>query len=188
KLFYPNPYIGLEKAVLTDPTPAPPVINFPLLLAQINSSDPSAVYLQQPHSPTSFGMIYPEDREFIVSTIAQFRTLDFGLERCVATLAIPSPADVENLPDKRVSSSNEPCSLEIWSLDAPESIRPRILSWATRPRRLDLVTTIVVRPGHNLPDTPEFPCPARTALAFELSYSDSSCHLRFRQNKKSPRL
>ncbi|KAJ6529058.1 hypothetical protein DFH09DRAFT_1045381 [Mycena vulgaris] len=190
KLTYPNPYIGLEKAILTDVSPTAPILNFPLLLAQINSSDPSAVYLQQPHWPTSFGMIYPEEREFIpqVSTIAQFRTIDFAMERCVVTLAIPSPADLRNIPSKRVLSSNEPCPLEIWSLDAPDDIRPRILSWTTRPRRINLLTTMIVRPGRNLLDSPPFPCPSRTLLAFELNYSTAACHLHFRQDKKSPRL
>jgi hypothetical protein len=72
KLRYPNPYIGLENAVLTETDPAAPIINFPLLLSQINSSNPTAVYPQQPHSPTSFGMIYTEDREFMVNNEARF--------------------------------------------------------------------------------------------------------------------
>ncbi|KAJ7493671.1 hypothetical protein FB451DRAFT_1215106 [Mycena latifolia] len=192
KLIYPNPYIGLEKAVLTDAAPPAPIVNFPMLLAQVNSSDPTAVYLQQPHSPTAFGMIYPEEREFMVdkeiSTIAQFRALDFGMERCVATLAIPSPDEVKNLPSKSISSSNEPCPLEVWTLDAPEDISPRTLSWAALPRRIERLTTLVVHPGRNLLDSPPFPCPARTLHAFELSYSTPACHLHFRQDKKSPRL
>ncbi|KAJ6609542.1 hypothetical protein B0H10DRAFT_1769624, partial [Mycena sp. CBHHK59/15] len=83
KLTYPNPYIGLENAVLTDAAPAKPIINFPLLLAQINSSEPSEVYMQLTQWPTAFGMIYPELRYF------EFRTIDFGMERCAATLEIP---------------------------------------------------------------------------------------------------
>jgi hypothetical protein len=68
--------MGLDNAVLVDPSPVAPIINFPLLLAQINSSDPSAIYLQQPHAPTSFGMIYPEDRDFLVNSEAKYFRCD----------------------------------------------------------------------------------------------------------------
>jgi hypothetical protein len=70
KLIYPNPYVGLDRAVLTDAAPAPPIVNFPRVLGQINSSEPSAVHLHQPHWPSFFGMIYPEEREFLVDTQA----------------------------------------------------------------------------------------------------------------------
>ncbi|KAJ7799670.1 hypothetical protein B0H13DRAFT_2165794 [Mycena leptocephala] len=192
KLSYPNPYIGLEKAVLTETDPAAPIINFPLLLSQINSSNPSAVYLQQPHSPTSFGMIYTEDREFMVdhevSTIVQFRTLDFRMERCVATLEVPSPIDIQNLPNKNISSSSQPFSINVWSLDGPDDIDPLSLSWNVRPAKIGILTTMIVNPGRNLVESPPFFCPSRTLVAFEISCGTSSCHLHFRQDKKAPRL
>ncbi|KAJ6543329.1 hypothetical protein B0H10DRAFT_1970448 [Mycena sp. CBHHK59/15] len=40
KLDYPNPYVGLENAILKHPVTPAPILNFPLLLAQINTSDP----------------------------------------------------------------------------------------------------------------------------------------------------
>ena len=70
-LEYPNTYIGLENADLYDPTPLPPVHNFPRLLAQINSSDPSLVYLDLHRWSSGFGMIYPPDRQFLVSSQAR---------------------------------------------------------------------------------------------------------------------
>ncbi|KAJ7239570.1 hypothetical protein B0H12DRAFT_1326607 [Mycena haematopus] len=190
KLTYPNPYIGLEKAVLVDPAPAAPIVNFPLLLAQINSSDPTAAYVQRPHWNSYFGMIYPEDREFlvnpVVSTIAQFRTLDFGMERCVATLEIPSPDEMLDMPGKTISSSDAPFTLDVWTLDAEDRIDPHSLTWTTRPRRIDLLTTMVVHQGYNLLHSLPFPCLARTFLAFEIQCS--ACNLHFRQDKKPPRL
>ncbi|KAJ6583269.1 hypothetical protein B0H10DRAFT_1962223 [Mycena sp. CBHHK59/15] len=188
KLIYPNPYVGLDRAVLTDAAPAPPIVNFPRLLAQINSSDPSAVYLHQVHWPSSFGMIYPKEREFLVSTIAQFRTIDFNMERCVATLEIPSPADVQNLTSKSVSSSSEPFLLEIWTLNTAEDISPRTLSYTTCPPRTSLLATMAVHSGYNLRDSPPFPCPSHSLLMFEISCSIPACSLHFRQDTKSPRL
>ncbi|KAJ7124101.1 hypothetical protein C8R43DRAFT_1076087 [Mycena crocata] len=192
KLIFPNSYIGLENAILRDTAPLKPIINFPLLIAQINSSEPSAVYLQQSHSLTSFGMVYPEDREFIVdsevSTIAQFRALDFGLEQCIATLEIPSPVAIQNKSGKSILSSNDGCALGIWYLDAPESIQLDALSWAVRPRRLNQLTTFIVHQGHNLLESPPFACMSRTLFAFELEYSSPGCYLYFRQDKRTPRL
>ncbi|KAJ6602775.1 hypothetical protein DFH09DRAFT_830659, partial [Mycena vulgaris] len=191
RLTYPSAYIGLEKAVLNDTIPAQPIINFPLVLAQINSSKPLAEELQRNRLASASGKIYAEEREFLISqvcTVAQFRTIDFEMERCVATLEIPSLADVENLPRKKVSISNEPCTLQIWSLDAAGDTQPRTFLWASRPRRIGLLTTMVVGPRPNLLSSPFFPCPSRTSLAFEISSSTAGCHLHFRQDTKSPRL
>ncbi|KAJ7107818.1 hypothetical protein C8R44DRAFT_533146, partial [Mycena epipterygia] len=184
-LTYPNPYIGLDNAMLTDAAPAKPIINFPLLLAQINSSEPSAVYMQLTQWPTAFGMIYPELRHFEliyiipqVSTVVQFRTIDFGMERCVATLEIPEVPVVY----KNFSSSAKPCPLEVWSLDSPDDIQPRTLSWAARPRRTNLLTTMLVGQPPVLLQSPSFPCPSRTLFTFEIAYSTADCYLRFRQD------
>ncbi|KAF8157310.1 hypothetical protein K438DRAFT_1732311 [Mycena galopus ATCC 62051] len=190
KLTYPNPYIGLENAVLVDPMPAPPIVNFPLLLAQVNSSDPTTAYVQQPRWNSDFGMIYPEDREFLVnnevSTISQFRTLDFGMEHCVATLEIPSQDQIQDTPRKSISSFDAPVTLEIWMLDAEERIDPHTLTWTTRPARIELLTTIVVQQGYNRLDSLPFACRARTLFTFEISCS--ACYLHFQQDTKPPRL
>ncbi|KAJ7038981.1 hypothetical protein C8F04DRAFT_1088138 [Mycena alexandri] len=192
KLHYPNPYIGLEHAVLTDVSPPAPIVNFPLVLAQTNSSNPKSVSLQQPHSLTTFGMIYPQEREFLVdeevSTIAQFRILDFRMERCIAVLEIPSSADVHDFPNKTVALSDDSLHLQIWLLDAADDIDPHTLCWVTRPRRTSLLSTMAVRPGHNLLESPTFTCPARSLVTLEISCSTPRCHLQFRQDKKSPRL
>ncbi|KAJ6513571.1 hypothetical protein C8R47DRAFT_1286223 [Mycena vitilis] len=106
KLTYPNSYIGLEKAVINDTTRAQPIVNFPLVLAQINSSKPLSEELKRNRLFSEYGEIYPREREFLVThevlTIAQFRMIDFRMESCSATLQVPSLADVEALPEKKV--------------------------------------------------------------------------------------
>ncbi|KAJ7074801.1 hypothetical protein C8F01DRAFT_1101821 [Mycena amicta] len=206
KLTYPNPYIGLEHAVLpTSVAPAKPIFNSPLLLAQVNSSAPERVHLQTPHWDSSFGMIYGEDREVEVtgdvSTIAQFRTLDYGMERCVLTLEMPSSAnaDADNLPHKTVtissSSSASPLSLQIYSSSASESITPQTLSWNTRPKRTKLLATFSLdaadaRVNGAVLSSEPFNCPQRTLLTFEMAFAPDckGCRLRFLQDRKPPRL
>ncbi|KAJ7191610.1 hypothetical protein GGX14DRAFT_380957 [Mycena pura] len=192
KLAYPNPYIGLEKAVLLDsPTPAP-IINFPHLLAQVNSSNPTTVYLQQPHWPTYFGTLYPNDRRFLVtnevSTIAQFRMMDYGMERCVAKLEMPSSTELAQLPEKRFSLSGTPFPLEIWALAAGDDIDPHKLSWSTRPLSTQLLLDVTIDRDVKTIESPEFACPSRTLLAFELRCGTPDCHLQFNQSNKAPRL
>ncbi|KAF8183861.1 hypothetical protein K438DRAFT_1466455, partial [Mycena galopus ATCC 62051] len=184
KLTYPDPYIGLEQAGLSATTLAKPIINFPLLLAQINFSEPTTVYMQSTHWPTAFGMIYPELRYFEASTVVQFRTIDFGMQRCVMTLEIPEVPELT----KNFASSAGPCPLEVWSLDASDGIQPRTLSWAARPRRSHLHTTMMVGPRPLLLHGPSFNCPSRTLFTFEIAYRAPHCHLRFQQDPDLPRL
>ncbi|KAF8183860.1 hypothetical protein K438DRAFT_1484773, partial [Mycena galopus ATCC 62051] len=138
------------------------------------------------------GEVYPEEREFLVThevfTVAQFRTIDFAMERCVATLEIPSLADVERLARKKVSISNEPCMLQIWSLDTASDAQPRTFSWTSRPRRISLLTTMIVGSLPSLFSSSFFRCASRTTLAFEISSPSPSCHLHFRQDTNLPRL
>ncbi|KAF7305434.1 hypothetical protein HMN09_00796000 [Mycena chlorophos] len=206
KLKYPNPYIGLEHAVLpTDIPPAKPILNTPLLLAQVNRSAPAQVYPQTPKWDSTFGMIYSEDREVVVdsevSTIAQFRALDFGMESCVLTLEIPSPniADAEglSLPYKAVTiAPTATLSLEIYTLAASDDpIIPATLSWKTRPERVNLLSTFTFNALQTEKDgallrSDAFDCPARSVLTFEMAFREScaSCRLRFLQDHKPPRL
>ncbi|KAF7329193.1 hypothetical protein MKEN_00179900 [Mycena kentingensis (nom. inval.)] len=209
KLTYPNPYIGLELAVLPPDAPTPkPIVNYPLLLAQVNASEPGRAYVQTPHWDSTFGMVYPEDREVIVedgvSTILQFRTLDFRMERCVLSLEIPSSAkaDAEGLPHKRVtlsSDANAPLELHFHMLDptSTESIIPNTLSWHSRPARLDTPNAdAIFRLTASTPiegallHSASFACPERSVVGFEMSWSPdcAGCKLRFVQDHKAPRL
>ncbi|KAF7347014.1 hypothetical protein MVEN_01454500 [Mycena venus] len=169
KLEYPNPYIGLENAILKDVALHAPILNFPLLLSQINMSDPAVAYEDLHHWSSNFGMIYPEDRTFLVSsevsTIIQIRTIDFAMERCVLTLAVPSIEDQKDSGKELISSAG-PLSLDIWALDSMYDIDPHTLSWFTRPVRSHLLTTIVFSdPGQF--ESPSFSCPSRTLHTFE---------------------
>ncbi|KAF7366912.1 hypothetical protein MSAN_00949900 [Mycena sanguinolenta] len=148
KLRFPNQYIGLENAVLRESAPPAPIANLPLLLAQVNASDPDAVYLQKPYWSTYFGVIYPDYRQLLinnnVSTIAQFRMLDFAMERCAVMLQMPPLDSLSLLPEKQFAISHSPFSLEIWMLAAADVISPRTLSWSTRPPRTQLLLNTTV--------------------------------------------
>ncbi|KAJ6484014.1 hypothetical protein C8R45DRAFT_999949 [Mycena sanguinolenta] len=188
KLDYPNPYIGLENAMLKDVTSPAPIMNFPLFLGQINMSDSAVADEDLYHWTSSFGTIYPEDRTFLVSseasTIAQFRAIDFAMERCVLTLAVPSVED-QGTSGKKTISSPGPISLAIWALDSTDDMDPRTLSWFTRPARSHLLTTIIFSVSGYF-ESPPFSCPSRTLHTFEISCGTPECYLRFHQDSKPP--
>ncbi|KAF7290732.1 hypothetical protein MIND_01313900 [Mycena indigotica] len=201
KLVYPNPYIGLDSAVLPSGLPpAKPILNWPLLIAQVNRSDPHTVYLQNPKWDSSFGMIYDEQREFEVSTdvstILQFRTLDFGMTRCVLTLEIPSAAnaDANDLPRKNVLIAPQSVMLTVNTLATDASLPPETLSWATASRlhRIKRLTSfgiasLAAREGVVLQSAP-FVCAERSLLTVEVTLDGKDGQVKFTQDHKLPRL
>lgn len=191
-LEYPDPYVGLENAHLHDPSLLPPIYNFPRVLALINISDPSSVYLDLHHWASGFGMIYPNDRQFLVSsqisTVAQFRTLDFGMERCVLSLMVPSSSALQEARSNKTVTYLPATSLNIWRLKASGDIDRKSLSWINRPPRDTLLTTMSISPGQNTFESPEFHCPSRSLQNFELSCATPKCHLQFQQDMKEPYL
>ncbi|KAJ7100371.1 hypothetical protein C8R44DRAFT_809765 [Mycena epipterygia] len=190
ELRYADPYIGLSSAVLKHPYHPAPITNFPGLLARVNASAPGEVYLETPSWASNFGTIYSEDRTFVVqsgvSTIFQFRTIDFGMETCVLTLATNASASV----------SPRPFTLAVWTLTTPAPLSPHTLSWDTRPSRRELLATLpfTFTPGASTNElrTPEFACPARTLLTFEVACAEGgkedACYMKFVQDNKSREL
>lgn len=72
-LEFVSPYIGLETAIYSvNAPPLPPIINFPMLLAQVNASEPARAFHDKHRLDTTFGMVYPSDRRFEVSSDVSF--------------------------------------------------------------------------------------------------------------------
>ncbi|KAJ7662328.1 hypothetical protein B0H17DRAFT_953229 [Mycena rosella] len=182
RLIYPDPYIGLQNAVLKNAPHPAPITNFPLVLAHVNSSAPADIFLEQAHWPSNFGMIYPEDRTFMVVTIVQFRAVDFGMENCVLVLA------THDMESANFSAATTPFPFEIWGVDSTDSVDPRKLSWKSRPRRTHLAASMTFPPGRNRLETPPFSCPSRALFTFEITCSAPGCYLKFLQTNKSTNL
>ncbi|KAJ7132438.1 hypothetical protein C8R44DRAFT_871399 [Mycena epipterygia] len=111
-----SPYIGLASAVLKHTYHPAPITNFPGLLTHVNASASGETCLQTPQWASNFGTIYSEDRMFIVQSGVrlEFRTIDFGMETCVLTLATNTSASVSPLP----------LTLAIWALAARAPLSP----------------------------------------------------------------
>jgi hypothetical protein len=79
-LEFVDTYIGLDSAIYDAPPTIPnPISNYPLLVAQINSSNPEMVYLDTHRWMSRMGMIYPEDRRIIVTSEVRNNNSPLGL-------------------------------------------------------------------------------------------------------------
>ncbi|KAF9017602.1 hypothetical protein BDZ89DRAFT_888824, partial [Hymenopellis radicata] len=190
-LEFVSPYIGLDSAVYRPDSPRlPPITNFPTLLTQINSSDPSRNYGDIHKWTSSFGLVYPEDRrlrvDHEVSSVAQFRVLDWGMEHCTVNVAIPSSEEMEDYMDFSIVNGGS-ATIDIWMLEGREDLREHTLTWRTRPKRVILHETWTVKPGSIL-ESKKFDCPSMSSQVLEFSCGGAACDITFRQDPKEPGL
>ncbi|KAJ6498093.1 hypothetical protein C8R47DRAFT_318932 [Mycena vitilis] len=190
-LEFVSPYIGLDFAIHHDSVPLPPIVNFPVLLAQVDAAHPSEVLLDTHRWNSSFGMIYPADRTFEVSpgisTIAQFRAIDWGMESCSLDVTIPEAPEMTEFMNFSLTGSigaPEWVMVEVWRVSSPEiteAIEPHTLSWETKPPRKLLVGYWSLKPGVRL-QSETFECRSNSLHTFEFLCSDPKCHLKFQQD------
>ncbi|KAH6914549.1 hypothetical protein BKA70DRAFT_550193 [Coprinopsis sp. MPI-PUGE-AT-0042] len=175
-----NSYIKLDTAIYDLlRTPPKPIKNFPLVVSRINAQDPQRVYTDTTHWLSRLGLVYPEENEVTVtssySTIMQFRTLDFGMERCSVVLSIDASS-------YRYQSGSK---IDIWELKAPRRLDPRSISWTSRPSRNRLFSSMALSVNTTGLESPEFRCSSGSLHAFEFACSDSeACQLEYRQDAK----
>ncbi|KAF7357609.1 hypothetical protein MSAN_01357300 [Mycena sanguinolenta] len=197
-LEFVSPYIGLDIAIHHDTSPLPPIVNYPILLAQVNAAQPHEVLLDTHRWNSSFGMIYPADRTFKVapgiSTIAQFRAIDWGMERCTVNVVLPELSDMMDFMNFTVSGSTvddpEAVMLEMWRVSSPQitqAIDPRTLSWQTRPQRKLLVGYWTLKSGMSM-ESEVFECASNSLHTFEFACVGSKCYLEFQQDPNDPRI
>ncbi|KAJ7589609.1 hypothetical protein C8J56DRAFT_784707 [Mycena floridula] len=180
----PNSYYGLENAVM-DPTAAPPspIVNPPFFAGHINKSNPYTVYREDNRHFMDFGTVYPTDRKFIVeprvSTIAQFRVQDFGMERCTLRLS----TGTSNTRDIGTELTGR---IELWKLHQKGRLDPNLLSWKTRPQRSLMLASWDASSANRM-ETETFLCASNSILTFELACAqEQNCRLQFNQPREKP--
>jgi len=109
-----------------------PIVNHARAFVQISSTEPHKVF--PPYGlmrPIADGMVPEYQRHLLVtptiSTIAQFRIADFGMENCSLSITVPPRADSDD------HIHDEPANLDIWSLPVKKKLDMQKLSFATRP-------------------------------------------------------
>lgn len=119
--------------------------------------------------------IYPPPilMESKISTIAQFRVIDYGMESCSLAITTPPKNDTASI----ISSSLDlPVSLEVWRLATKHKLDVARLTWATRPQPRTHVGTLAISHGTTY-HMPRFECRSGSYQTFELSCSSPNCHI-----------
>ncbi|KAI0078432.1 hypothetical protein K474DRAFT_923383 [Panus rudis PR-1116 ss-1] len=90
----PTQFVGLDRVNRTFPPPDDVIVNFPFVVGLVDEMRPSEIVSNLPLAPNVHN--HPGDREArkiqvtkSVSTIVQFRVLDWGMESCELTLCLP---------------------------------------------------------------------------------------------------
>ncbi|KAJ7914874.1 hypothetical protein B0H13DRAFT_2001459 [Mycena leptocephala] len=152
-----------------------PIINHARAFVQISSTEPHKVF--PPYGlmrPIADGMVPEYQRRLLVtptiSTVAQFRVADFGMENCSLSITVPPRTDSTDL------MSEEPATLDIWSLPVNKKMDMQKLSWATRPTGGTFFGSLPVSFGetHRLPG---YQCLSGSYHTFEFRCSTPGCKI-----------
>ncbi|KLO18215.1 hypothetical protein SCHPADRAFT_886311 [Schizopora paradoxa] len=198
-----NAYIGLDKLYTSVLNYT--IENMPLAVHSVDREHPNTVRPDEtPNWWTFQGTIVPDRRHIFInetiSTIIQFRTLDFGLEICQPSIVLPTYASLVNSTVK--SEDNKPRSfafsppfvpVQIWALDSigPNGRELELelsqLSYAVLPRRKAYLGTIDAREGVR-GVAKAFVCESASLHILELSCDTPGCMLDFWTDMIEPRM
>ncbi|KAH9902686.1 hypothetical protein C8Q73DRAFT_785335 [Cubamyces lactineus] len=184
----PNPYVYLDTVLINTTRPIPSINNFPQVVLQLLNTDHSRrMHESDRERATPFGTVYPDDRRILVtdkvSTVAQFRNLDYAMESCVLVMSLPA---VSATYDPKISLSPDSV-IDVWILDESVELAQDIRGPLGRAAaRRELLATLPF-PASGAAQTKEFLCPSRAFTTIELTCSPgagSSCHVDFWQDRR----
>ncbi|KAG7097814.1 hypothetical protein E1B28_005133 [Marasmius oreades] len=117
-------YLGLDKVDFTGSPTFPPISSFAHVVLQADLQSPQRAMSEDDRSYYSpEGVIYPDDRHILatpnVSTVVQFRNLDYGMERCALWISTP-PVNMSHNPAIRMDD----VTIDIWELDMADELFP----------------------------------------------------------------
>ncbi|KAF7316951.1 hypothetical protein HMN09_00429400 [Mycena chlorophos] len=174
-----SPYINLEQLYAEKPFLKPnlaPLVNHARAFVQIDRTQPDKVF--PPYGlmrPLSVGMIPEFERRLLltetVSTVAQWRVGDFGMESCSLTISVPPRES-----DAKDEIVNEPATIDVYTLPVHKKIDMNKLSYATRPLGATFFGSLPVS-FNSTHELPAFPCQSGTYIAFEFRCSQPGCKI-----------
>jgi len=187
----PSVYVGLDKVKWSPERlqSIPDVHNFPSLITQVSNSYPDKVFpMDARRSLNDRGTSKDEQQVLItadVSTVVQFRILDYEMERCAVTFEIPDADEIRNRHTDINLDMGGITKVQVWELDTNRELDARAVNKRSLPPRKTLVDTLQLKMG-NATSTTEFPCKARTLHTYELTCEAEDCRVMFWQDKDAP--
>ncbi|KAG9221717.1 hypothetical protein CCMSSC00406_0005630 [Pleurotus cornucopiae] len=172
--------------------PSPPVHkefnNYPILMTQVDAAQKDKVFEDDvKRYMTTIGTISPRDRRVLItdtiSTVVQFRAIDYGMERCELHLALPSL-------DSALLSGNQTMALSVHRLNTTIPLDVSTLSHTSKPIRMTKVGDVHLSSKLGEVWQRSFSCKTEEVLSFELTCSPETttkgCHIEWWQNMKKP--
>ncbi|KAI0258332.1 hypothetical protein BC834DRAFT_835798 [Gloeopeniophorella convolvens] len=182
RLRRPSTFIGFDSIHRPSP-PIPKQINtFPVILTQIDKTNPKVFDDNTARYLSTNGTVAVEKRR--ISTIMQFRAIDWGMEQCSLQLIVPPLADASIIPPGRSFT------LSLYRLNATHTIDGQSLSHSSRPSRVAKLADIHVASGEATNFQRNSSCMRDELMTFELACSrdthDNDCMLQWWQDKENP--
>ncbi|KAG6853252.1 hypothetical protein C0991_005710 [Blastosporella zonata] len=180
----PSQYVGFD----TIPRSSPPIprnfSNFPFAVAQIDEGEPHKVFeVNSMRFMALSGTVYPEERKVIisnkVSTIMQFRAIDYGMEICELQIHLPPSS----------ASAGEIQAISVYRLESSAPLNLERLSYKTSPQRLGRLGDIRSVPGDETHWHRRISCSLEDVLTVELACpqdipTGTRCNLEWSQHKE----
>jgi len=160
----PNQYIGFDEIQRPNPPVGRQLNTYPILLSLVDTASPDTVFeddfaTQMMHS----GTITPDDRIVratpTMSTIVQFRAIDWGMEICELHI---------DLPTEDTGRSGHSGALAVYRVNATIPLDSASLSHNTRPPRVAKVANIPLGDDSGVQWHRKFSCVTDEVLSFEL--------------------
>ncbi|KAJ8091787.1 hypothetical protein PM082_021022 [Marasmius tenuissimus] len=164
----PSPFIGMDN--ITRPVPAVhrEFVNFPQVIQQVDAQQPKFVYDDDPlRYMSGRGLVSPEDRRVqvtpSVSTLIQFRAVDYGMEKCELHVHFPVSSTT--------NTTSRPFMVSLHRLDSSLPLNTRTLSFETKPVVTSTLAELRISPGttQDVDWWQQFDCKWDKLLTFELA-------------------
>ncbi|KAK7032901.1 hypothetical protein R3P38DRAFT_2919606 [Favolaschia claudopus] len=173
-----SPYVNLAELYAQTPLKSSkhdPIVNHARAFVQISATEPHKVF--PPYGlmrPIADGMVPEYQRHLLVtptmSTVAQFRVADFGMENCSMSITVPPREESHD------HIQDEPATVEIWSYPLKKKLNMQKLSYATRPTGGTLLGSLPVAFGETY-RLPGYHCLSGTYQTFEFKCSTPGCKI-----------
>ncbi|KAF7312203.1 hypothetical protein MIND_00233200 [Mycena indigotica] len=173
-----SPYVNLAELYAQTPLKSSkhkPIINHARAFVQIDRTNPHKIF--PPYGlmrPIADGMVPEYERRLLltesISTIAQFRIADFGMEKCSLSITVPAQGESNDV------IADEESTIEIYQLPVTKKLNMQKLSYSTRPVGGKLVGALLVS-FNNTHSLPEYPCKSGTYQTFEFRCSKPGCKI-----------
>ncbi|KAF8829607.1 hypothetical protein F5879DRAFT_977870 [Lentinula edodes] len=109
-----------------------------------------------------------------ISTIIQFRTIDYGMENCSLVLAVPMTLTGNSSFEAPIFDEQKASQIHIWAVSQPSKLDSRNITWNTKPPLRTFLGQLDARMGLTTTIS-NFPCKSGAYFTFELSCATVDC-------------